>query len=128
MLARKLRVSRSLVYKWGEPNCDDADSGAINPIDRLDDIFDDALIHAPQAAQAIACRYSTRLELFQSGHCFSKPETLEELITTATSAIATYAGGANPDEAEKALIELRAAIDAALCELKGSDERQEKAG
>ena len=41
-VAKRLRRSPSLIYKWTEPAEDPDDSGAHNPLDTLDEIIDEA--------------------------------------------------------------------------------------
>lgn len=40
--ARKLGVSTSLVNKWQEPSTDFTDSGALNPLDRIETIIEES--------------------------------------------------------------------------------------
>lgn len=41
--AKRLRLSTSLIYKWMQPCIDYSDSGALNPLDRLETLIETAL-------------------------------------------------------------------------------------
>lgn len=49
-IARRLRLSTNMVNKWQEPSTDFTDSGALNPLDRIEEIIDEALKLNPQDA------------------------------------------------------------------------------
>jgi len=55
--ARRLHVSTSLVHKWQEPSTDYTDSGAYNPLDRIETIIETALSLGVSPADALAPLY-----------------------------------------------------------------------
>ncbi len=52
--ARHLRLSTSLLYKWMEPCTDYTDSGALNPLDRLETLLESAQQLNPRRDDALA--------------------------------------------------------------------------
>jgi len=52
--ARRLHVSTSLVHKWQEPSTDFTDSGAYNPLDRIETIIETALSLGVKTEEAFA--------------------------------------------------------------------------
>jgi len=55
--ARRLHVSTSLVHKWQEPAVDFTDSGAYNPLDRIETIIETALSLGVKPEDALAPIY-----------------------------------------------------------------------
>lgn len=55
--ARRLHVSTSLVHKWQEPSTDFTDSGAYNPLDRIETIIETALSLGVKPEDALAPIY-----------------------------------------------------------------------
>lgn len=53
-VAKRLRLSTSLLYKWMEPCVDYSDSGALNPLDRLETLIETALQTNPRREDALA--------------------------------------------------------------------------
>lgn len=60
--AKALRLSTSTLHKWTEPTVDFSDSGALNPLDRVETIIatSQALGHAPESALAPIQYLATR--------------------------------------------------------------------
>lgn len=52
--AKRLRLSTSLIHKWTEPSTDYTDSGALNPLDRVEHIIESALSLGNNAEDAYA--------------------------------------------------------------------------
>jgi hypothetical protein len=55
--AKRLGLSSSTVYKWTEPSADYTDSGAFNPLDRVEVIVETALALTQSQAMAFAPIY-----------------------------------------------------------------------
>ena len=53
-IAKRLRLSTSMIYKWMEPCTDYSDSGALNPLDRLETLIESALQFNPHRDDALA--------------------------------------------------------------------------
>lgn len=85
--AKRLRLSTSLVHKWTEPSTDFTDSGALNPLDRVEHIIETSLALGNLHSDAYApLQYLTErfgliiLNLPKSDH---SPETIQkELLET----------------------------------------------
>lgn len=52
--AKRLRLSTSLIHKWTEPSTDYTDSGALNPLDRVEYIIETSLSLGNSRADALA--------------------------------------------------------------------------
>lgn len=61
--AKRLGCSSSLIYKWCEPSTDFTDSGAYNPIDRIEAVMDESLGLGRKPVDALA-------PLFRMAHRF----------------------------------------------------------
>src|SRR5262245_20759241 len=69
MIASTLGVSESLVTKWTREPASDENPDArstLNPIERVDRLFDFLLIYSPEMASVLASRYATKLHEFHT--------------------------------------------------------------
>lgn len=113
-VAKRLRLSTSLLYKWMEPCIDYTDSGALNPLDRLEILIESALKLNPHREDALApLQYlNEHFDLI----AFPRPhkqqtttEVSQELLKTIaefgelaqTASIALEDGVITPDEAQQ---------------------------
>ena len=55
--ARRLHVSTSLIHKWQEPSTDFTDSGAFNPLDRIETVIETAIALGMPPEDALAPIY-----------------------------------------------------------------------
>ncbi len=53
-VAKALHLTTALIYKWQEPSADFTDSGAFNPLDRLETIIQESLSQGTPTAKAYA--------------------------------------------------------------------------
>jgi hypothetical protein len=86
-VAKKLHLSSSLIRKWQEPTADYDDSGAYNPLDRIEEIIDTAIKCGVSEADALApIRYLAEkynLILIPISKTAEKPSELQkELLKT----------------------------------------------
>lgn len=101
--AKALRLSTSTLHKWSEPTVDFSDSGALNPLDRVETIIatSQALGHSPESCfapiQYLATRFggvyipsipthNSLCELNQ--HVFASLKAFSELMQSVGSATA----------------------------------------
>lgn len=101
--AKRLRLSSSLVHKWTEPSTEWTDSGALNPLDRIEHIIEIALtLGVPQEDAFAPLKYLTERFGFI---LVSLPETKEtkSIITPKDLAKIIKEFGEVVESASKAL-------------------------
>lgn len=85
--AKRLRLSTSLIHKWTEPSTDYTDSGALNPLDRVEHIVETSLSLGNSKDDAFApIQYLTErfgLILIEMPQAGGAPEAIQkELLAT----------------------------------------------
>lgn len=89
--AKILRLNVRTIYKWMEPTVDFSDSGALNPLDRIETCIETAqrLGHPPEDAQAPILYLAARFNgTYLPG--ISHHETLEQLQAEVCHAVSDF--------------------------------------
>ena len=112
-LAARFGRSEDLVRRWArEPPSegDERATGAQNPIDRLDTLFDFLLEACPEAAELIADRYQAKLSRGGGRAARDWEAAIRAMIRETSDAVATVAVGAPGAEVEREVGEAIAAL------------------
>ena len=123
-------ISRSTYEKWGrKPASDETPSGTglINPIQRLDRIFDWFLLHNPSWAIAIIQRYTLKLRLFRERHSLQPlspseyRSRLSKVIAENSDVITSLVSGAPLSVVKKEIAEYQRELDELVIRLELSE-------